>query len=166
MKSFKEFLNENDRNDYHGWSLYHGHNDRDMGEKIPYPHKRSHIFASHDKEDAEQYGSNLHSIHVRKGLNQIDFTDTTFGKDKISPVVKSLKKKFGKEHPNIEHVMQSGTLWRHKTLESKVIPHLIGMGYHHIILPDQKNEEGENTESHIIHDPQKNVFVDRKEQHG
>jgi hypothetical protein len=44
-----------------------------------------------------------------------------------------------------------------KPLEKKIRKHLFDNGYHHIITTDEISEDGGETTSHIINNPQKNI---------
>jgi hypothetical protein len=149
MKSFKQYLIENSRSDYEFYG-YHGHNSSDVNEDEPYNQNRKYIFVTPDSDTAGNYGNRVHQVYIRRGLKHIDLTD-----ERNHGVVTD-------KFPEAKSHLESGTLWRNKPLEKKIIDHLHSQGHDLITLHDQEDEEGNPSISLIVKNPQKNVFVGEK----
>jgi hypothetical protein len=134
--------------------LHHGTN-YPLKKGSMYPDERKgHIYAAEDSDEASQY-DDPYRIYIKDKLK----TAHLYRGAKNKSALNSIKKKFDKIHPNIEKIITSGKLWRNKPLERKVQEHLFDQGYEHTIRTDEIGEDGGETTSHIIKNPNKNVYV-------
>lgn len=154
MMSFRQYISE--MNGYTRYDLYHGHNDRDIKEGEPYPHKKKFIYATENGDEALTYGRHVHSIAVKSGLKTAHLY--SFPPDKTA--LNDVQDKFGKDTVDM---IKRGKLWRNKPHESEVFDHLHSLGYQHIIFTDEDAEDnGDETTSHLIYRPHENVHVGDK----